>query len=442
MAKENGIFNFVGDVAKGAGDIFGGLAKGVGEAAGRGVGAFGQSLTADLRANQAAIAGQKAQTQKAQFANFLQGMQIIAQSTDNDDVANFEVSDLAKRLGLPVPADADFTPFLKKFRQKAPTAEQISAAAPAGGVASGTTAGGIDIKAAGATVAENEKLEFKAIFRDGKNIIVGLSPTTGKEVSVVGDAPPNTTLQIVQDPADPDKFKQVLVDEAGNVVKELGLATPKQVKEGVAPDPIESGTKTQLEKQIVDLTSNLQELATIEEQFDPNFFTFRGKIGSGLTAFFEKAEIPTSEGQKEFLAKRSKFFADSKRVFLKFRKFITGVAGGIKEFKEIAKASIDPEKDSPTQFQAKFKSVRDNAIRLKNLMSAIRQSGFEPTEENIKSALNGISIEDIPAETVEGITLDALKEQSLKAENLNPEDLGSFSEEQLQKLLETFDASN
>ena len=75
-------------------------------------------------------------------------------------------------------------------------------------------------------------------------------------------------------------------------------------------------------------------------------------------------------------------------------------------------------------------------------MSAIRQSGFEPTEENIKSVLNGVNIESIPTETVEGITLDALKEQSLKAEDLNPEDLGSLTEEQLQKLLETIDAGN
>jgi hypothetical protein len=75
-------------------------------------------------------------------------------------------------------------------------------------------------------------------------------------------------------------------------------------------------------------------------------------------------------------------------------------------------------------------------------MSAIRQSGFEPTEENIKNQLDKIGIDNIPTETVEGITLDALKEQSLKAEDLNPEDLGSLSEEQLQKLLETIDASN
>lgn len=189
-------------------------------------------------------------------------------------------------------------------------------------------------------------------------------------------------------------------------------AKPRGPLVTVQTGDIERGTKGQIEKDVIDLQSTLGELDVINKDFDKDFFTFRGKGKAFLTAFAEKAEIPVSKAAKEFLGQKTKFFADAKRVFLKFRKFITGVAGGIEEFKEIAKATIDPESDSPTQFQAKMKSMRDNAVRVSNLLIAIRNSGLDDKDKTVfKNALSLIPFDSIPLEVNENITLEALTGQ-------------------------------
>ena len=250
-------------------------------------------------------------------------------------------------------------------------------------------------------------LEFQDIMKDGVLTTVAVNPRTGREVRTVGEAPRDTSLQVVENP-ETGEFVQQRVDKAGNVVQDLGPATPKQIKEGVVPDPIAAPTTAKLEKEIVDLEGTMGELDVIDEQIDPNFFVTLdvknpfgdSKVAAAATAFGEKFGLSPSESRKKFLDDRTKFFADSKRVFLKFRKFITGVAGGIEEFKEIAKSTIDPEKDSETQFSAKMRSMRDNAVRLNNLMRSIRESGFEPNEQNIKSALDKAGgIQNIPLES-------------------------------------------
>lgn len=186
-------------------------------------------------------------------------------------------------------------------------------------------------------------------------------------------------------------------------------AIPRGPLVTVQTGAIEKGTRGQIEKDVIDLQSTLGELEAIDKDFDADFFTFRGRGKAFFTALAEKAEIPVGKAQVEFLSKKTKFFADAKRVFLKFRKFITGVAGGIEEFKEIAKATIDPESDSPTQFQAKMKSMRDNAVRVSNLLLAIRNSGLDGADKAVfKDALSIVPFSNIPLEVDENITLESL----------------------------------
>jgi len=175
---------------------------------------------------------------------------------------------------------------------------------------------------------------------------------------------------------------------------------------------VEKSTKGQIEKDVIDLQTTLGELNQINKDYNEDFFTYRGRGKAYLTALAEKAEIPVGEATKQFLSQKTKFFADAKRVFLKFRKFITGVAGGIEEFKEIAKATIDPESDSPTQFQAKMTSMRDNAIRVSNLLLAIRNSGLDDKDKTVlKDVLSLVPFDSIPLKVDENITLESLVEE-------------------------------
>lgn len=217
----------------------------------------------------------------------------------------------------------------------------------------------------------------------------------------------NVVNQLVDDPNSPTKFSVEQFNQAGQSIGRR-FATQKEVLQGVPEAAVTKPTVTQIEKDVVDLQGTLTELRAIEEQFNPDFFTFRGKGKAFFTALAEKAEVPVGRAAEQFLKDRSKFFADSKRVFLKFRKFITGVAGGIEEFREIAKATIDPESDSPTQFKAKFESMRDNAIRTSNLLLAIRNSGLEPNKANIKSALSITPLENIPLRIQPNLNLETL----------------------------------
>lgn len=203
-------------------------------------------------------------------------------------------------------------------------------------------------------------------------------------------------------------------------------ASLKTLLEGKAQVQVFTGaigktTATKIEKDVIDLQSTLGELGAIEQQFNPDFFTFRGKGKAFFAGLAERAEIPVGKAATEFLRDRSKFFADSKRVFLKFRKFITGVAGGIEEFREIAKATIDPEKDSPTQFTAKLDSMRNNAIRTSNLLLAIRNSGLQPNKTNIKAAISLTPLANIPLQVSPDVNLQTLGPQ--RQQQFTPEQI-------------------
>ncbi len=230
--------------------------------------------------------------------------------------------------------------------------------------------------------------------------------------------------KLVDDPASPTGFSVEQFDQTGKSIGRRN-ATRKEVLQGVPEGALQKGTKTKIEKDIIDLNSTLAELDAIEKQINPDFFTFRGKGAAFFTALSEKLEIPVPQAAKEFLSAKTKFFADSKRVFLKFRKFITGVAGGITEFKEIQKAAIDPEGDSETEFKAKMKSMRDNVTRTKNVLLAIRNSGLNPNNPaDRRQVFKGLSLKSIPLEVPPNVTLDTLQGQ----QGLTPNEEAEFQQ--------------
>ena len=255
----------------------------------------------------------------------------------------------------------------------------------------------------------------------------------------VKPTPPKQSSSVITDPRDPNKAIRVrnTFDAQGNLINQqrIGEATLAERIGGVAAEGLQKGTQTKLEKDVIDLQSTLAELDIIEKQFNPEFFTFKGKGKVFFTALAEKLEIPVGEAATRFLKKRTKFFADSKRVFLIFRKFITGVAGGIEEFREIAKATIDPDADSATEFQGKMESMRDNAIRTSNLLLALQNSGLQPTKTNIKSALSLLPLDNIPLQVTPDVNLQTLRQaEPLSRQQLTPADLNNLTLEQLQNL--------
>lgn len=248
------------------------------------------------------------------------------------------------------------------------------------------------------------------------NLIAEVPPKPDKERTI-------TAQSVIIDPNDRNKAIRVMnTFKDGELVRQvpIGEATLADKIGGVAAEglPIQKATQTKIEKDLIDINSTLSEIDVIEDQFNDDFFTYRGKGTAFFSGLAEKLEIPIPKAQSDFLEEKTKFFADSKRVFLKFRKFITGVAGGIQEFNEIAKAAINPEKDSPTEFKAKITSMRDNAKRTRNVMLAMSNSGLDPNNESDRQKVfSGLSLSNVPIDMPENATLESIQPKTMTATN-------------------------
>ncbi len=234
-----------------------------------------------------------------------------------------------------------------------------------------------------------------------------------KQFGAASRVQPKTAVSVIIDPEDPNRAIRVrdTFDATGNRINRevIGEATLAERIGGVSEAGLQRGTKTKLEKDITDLTITLGELDVISQEFSDEFFTVKGRADAFFSGKALELGIPVPEARKQFLAKKTKFFADAKRVFLVFRKFITGVAGGIEEFKEIAKASIDPEKGSGIEFRSKMQSMKDNAIRTRNVLLAMRNSGLDPASPgDRRTAFKGRALSSIPLDVSQNVTLDTL----------------------------------
>jgi hypothetical protein len=147
---------------------------------------------------------------------------------------------------------------------------------------------------------------------------------------------------------------------------------------------LEKGTKKDLEADIIEGERQIESLNEIESIFKPEFLTYQGEVKGALEKFADKAGFGTST---KFLEERAAWMVQAKSELLRYRKWVTGVAGGEKEFAEIAKAFADPEKNSPSQFIANLKQSRKWQKKVVNWNRETRAQGLSiaNTPENLKT---------------------------------------------------------
>ncbi|MCK5236482.1 MAG: hypothetical protein KAR06_05790, partial [Deltaproteobacteria bacterium] len=133
----------------------------------------------------------------------------------------------------------------------------------------------------------------------------------------------------------------------------------------------------EIQTKMLELDEKIGGLDEMERTFTPEFLTYKGKIDAATVSLLQKVGFKT-KGQ--FLEARSKWFAQAKTAFLAYRKSVTGVAGGEKEFKEIAKAFPNPDTDSPSQFTAKLNQVREFSQIVKRWLSGPQARGLTITD--------------------------------------------------------------
>lgn len=122
-------------------------------------------------------------------------------------------------------------------------------------------------------------------------------------------------------------------------------------------EKITAGTKAKLEQIVTEGAKNLDRLEQISKDFQKSFVTTGGKVLAGTGKVIGRltgAEI-APEFRKDFEG-----FKETVRVnTLLWRKFITGVAGGAKEFKAIEKAILNIDTDDAVAFQAKLEQMQN-----------------------------------------------------------------------------------
>jgi hypothetical protein len=208
----------------------------------------------------------------------------------------------------------------------------------------------------------------------------------------------------VYDVIENKKGEQAYIEKGSNIPPGWRVAKGSETSVNIN---LEKSTKGAVEKDIVEKGEALQTLRDTEKAFKDDYLTWPGEARAWGERISEKAGI--TKGSK-WLSDRQEWYQGAKENLLKFRKFITGVAGGEKEFDEIASAAPDPDRNSPTTFKANLRKSKINTIKLiKRWQAVLNLTGKEPTKDQLSTiSLANIKVEpwelgeDNPEETLKG----------------------------------------
>jgi hypothetical protein len=206
-----------------------------------------------------------------------------------------------------------------------------------------------------------------------------------RQAAITGDTEAVTKAGLALAPSEPDAWQQKVarLEELGYSPREamnmiLGEGgTDVTVNVGDNQQP----TKTTLNKiqgDIIAAERDLEHLSTIGDAYSEEFLTGVGQLKATAGRFADRwlgSNDPT--GLAAFAIERTKFLKPLEQFYLRYRKEITGVAGGEKEMEAIIN-SLFTEKMGPGVFMASFEDFMDRAI--KNL------------EDNKRRAREGINV--------------------------------------------------
>jgi hypothetical protein len=159
----------------------------------------------------------------------------------------------------------------------------------------------------------------------------------------------------------------------------------KLKKAGAANTNIDLGLSkpvvTKLQEGIIDSQTQIDAFKQMKSIFKPEYLTYKTQAAAAASNIGDKLGIPTTD----FINERQQWYQASKSQFLAYRKWVTGVAGGEKEMAEIAKSFPDPDKNSPSQYNANLKQAEINARRLQQRYNMFMVNGIKPTKEQLSS---------------------------------------------------------
>jgi hypothetical protein len=190
----------------------------------------------------------------------------------------------------------------------------------------------------------------------------------GKPFDVVNPPKPSnaSTVKVMGKDGKPHLIEAKNVDGSIILGQDLGIApdTRAQTNVNVNMDMTKK-TQSDLQEELIQGYTIKDELARIVGTKDPKTGDYSGGLyqpeflefaGKGRS-YIENKASKLGMNVSGFTKKYNKFKAEVDTRTLKWRKFITGVAGGEKEMEKIEKTTINTDYDSPAQFKSKAEQM-------------------------------------------------------------------------------------
>lgn len=168
---------------------------------------------------------------------------------------------------------------------------------------------------------------------------------------------------------------------------------PISIRQGGTGAPGNAGlaapTVNRVEEQIVNNAQRMERLNEIQASFDPEFLTYLGQGQSWLAAVREKATGRLPADQRQRLERYTEFRSRAFNDLTATLKEMSGAAVTPQEAERLLRVIGDPSSDSPTEFNAKLKTVMRGIKLAQARLFHIRSQGLDPAK------LGGLSLDDI-----------------------------------------------
>jgi hypothetical protein len=162
---------------------------------------------------------------------------------------------------------------------------------------------------------------------------------------------------------------------------------------------LQKGTMGAIETDMKDTSVSLSALKGIMESYKPEYLDLYAPVKAKLGHVASKVGFPKLFGKdnRKFTDERDAFMQGAYEAFVKFRKQITGVAGGMQELQMIAKAFPDVQDDDPKQFESKANAAIRNSERALRVLDDMKKNGIDINQTNFTKAVKEQGIEwDLP----------------------------------------------
>jgi hypothetical protein len=194
----------------------------------------------------------------------------------------------------------------------------------------------------------------------------------------------------------PDASAQDLIDFQQRLKGKGIRILPDGTVEIGGPQDLGIATKNKLQKEVVDLSGQLQQVTNLENNELTDVLTLQGKIYQKGLRLADFLKVDIGEENKEYLGKARVFIENIEKVFNAYRKEITGAQAAMKEI-EMLRTSVLNKKLTPTEFKHSLKSYKEailRGLRLKRMLLAQGVSGKDLPQKLDEIYVSGRDVPD------------------------------------------------